>query len=203
MFWRGISPPPPQGDEPIQPAQVSTQEAQGLWEEPTQEALDRLHPEVGTPQGPWLAVPAHDIAGPVTSQGIRTTSQGDVMVIPHDLSVAGWLSTTAPLDSDEGTTLMAAHVSYNGVDGLFHNLPQVLPGDAVVTFDERGERTDWVVTGITPYPKTSLPADIYSNEGERRLVLATCTGRLVQSPTGTWHHEDNAIVTAVPVAAGQ
>lgn len=143
-----------------------------------------------------VQVPSVRIDAPVQSQGI---SKGQ-MTLPADLGKLGLLETTAPLGSDEGSTLVAGHVSYGGTPAAMYYLGLTKPGQSVKTWDEAGVETEWVITDVRLYSKQALPAEIFQPVGvPRQLNLVTCGGKLHRTADGYWHHDSNVVVTAVPM----
>lgn len=146
-----------------------------------------------------VQVPSVRIDAPVQVQGIAGTQ----MTLPSDLSRLGLLSTTAPLAAtDEGSTLVAGHVSYQGSNGAMFYLGLTRPGQTVRTWDETGALTEWVITDVRLFRKEALPDEIFQPTGvQRQLNLVTCGGQLYRTSTGYWHHDSNIVVTAVPLEA--
>lgn len=146
-----------------------------------------------------LYVPSLYVSAPIVPQGVTSANE---MSLPDDLHHVGLLDTTSALDDEAGSTLIAGHVTAGGHPGALYFLGRAQPGASVTTLDTDGRRTDWVVTSVRSYHKTSLPADIFRTMGERTLTLVTCGGDIIRTPDGRWTHEDNIVVTAAPVDAG-
>lgn len=143
-----------------------------------------------------LYVPSLYVSAPVVPQGVTSSNE---MSLPDNLHHVGLLDSTSPLDDDAGSTLIAGHVTAGGHPGALYLLGRVQPGASVSTMDAAGHRTDWVVTSVRNYRKTSLPAEIFQTTGERTLTLVTCGGEIIRTPDGRWTHEDNIVVIATPV----
>lgn len=148
------------------------------------------------PAASHLYIPSIYVSAPVVPQGVTSDNQ---MVLPDDLHQVGLLDTTSALDADQGSTLIAGHVTAGGTPGALYFLGRLAPGAAITTVDADGDQTHWVVTSVHSYTKTALPAEIYSTTGERMLSLVTCGGPIVRTADGRWTHEDNIVVTAAPV----
>lgn len=142
-----------------------------------------------------LQIPNIYVDAPLTNLGI--TDRGR-MALPDDLRYVARLNTTAPLDSDEGTTLLAGHVTWNRDHGALYFLGNITAGSEVRTWDEDGDRTDWVITDVRLYNKKALPEEIFQPDGPRQLAIVTCGGPIINLPNGGWTHEDNIVVIAVP-----
>ena len=67
-----------------------------------------------------------------------------------------------------GSTVLAAHIAYDGVDGVFRHLDDLGrgrrgDGGARATARHGG----YVVTDVAQVPKTDLPADVWARDGDR------------------------------------
>lgn len=123
-------------------------------------------------------------------------SNFDSLVIPDDPRKTAWYSEGAPLaGGDEGTTLLASHVSRGGVWGVFHDLYTVQGGELIYTKDANGVLQAWKITELRVEPHREFPADYWSAEGERRVVIATCGGE----HNAEGYYSDNIFAVAVPV----
>lgn len=150
-----------------------------------------------------LQVPSIYVDAGIVSESISASDRDQygqsVMELPDSLGDVGWLNTTAALRSTEGTTLLAGHVTVEGVHGAVYFLGLTEPGALVKTTDADGRMSRWVITEVTNYAKTALPEDIFRPTGPRQLAIVTCGGEVVQLPDGSWSHEENIVVRAVPV----
>ena len=97
-----------------------------------------------------------------------------------------------------GTTLLAGHVNYGGVNGALYKLASIKPGADVYTADNKGTVTHWRVFELTSVVKAALPQDIFTATGPRRLVIVTCGGSVLHLAGGNTY-EDNVLAYAVPV----
>jgi len=111
-------------------------------------------------------------------------------------SEIGWYRF-GPEPGAEGSSVLAAHITLDGVDGAFRYLAEFSAGDVIsVIFDDGTER-DFEVQALAQYDKDVLPLDrLFDRTGPARLVLITCGG--VFNPQVD-SFEDNLIVYAVPV----
>lgn len=144
-------------------------------------------------------IPMIQVDAMIEEQGVIAQN---TMSLPDDLSRVGRLDTTQSLSADEGVTLLAGHVTWRGSHGALYFLGAVRPGATIDTWDADGARTTWAVTSVELFNKQALPDQIFATDGPRRLVLVTCGGPILQLPDGRWTHEDNIVVTAVPVDDG-
>ncbi len=160
-----------------------------------------------TPAGSTLYDPtAHTAGSPpvgltVAGVGVRDAAVVDVGVQRNgELEVpaadqVGWYRF-GPRPGEQGSSVLAAHIAFDGVDGVFRRLASVAPGaEVTVRFADGASRT-FRVTSIERYDKDELPPRLFATTGPAQLVLITCGGafnRELQS------YEDNIVVTALPV----
>jgi hypothetical protein len=75
-----------------------------------------------------LTVPAIDVrSGPLLDLGIDAAG---ALEVPPDAVTAGWF-TLAPTPGSRGPAVIAGHVDYRGMPGVFHRLGDLKPGDEV------------------------------------------------------------------------
>lgn len=138
-----------------------------------------------------LTVDALGIAGaPVVAVGVD--GAGD-MEVPGAQEV-GWYRY-GPRPGEDGSAVLAAHVAYDGVDGVFRRLGSLVAGDTLTVAFAGGEARTFTVTDVTRVPKPDLPADTWARSGEPRLVLITCGGDF-DAEAGSY--EDNVVAYARP-----
>lgn len=209
MVYRALDTSPPSTPTPGEDIVVSAEDARSsAFDDPIPipsgdfgEFVNRepvVVPSAGDPaaQANHLYIPSLRISAPVMPQGVTSANE---MSLPSDLSQVGWLDTTSELDAETGSSLLAGHVTYGGVPGTLYFLGLSEPGMAITTVDAAQEQTEWVVTSVRSYRKTSLPPEIFATDGARTLTLVTCGGQIIRTPDGRWTHEDNIVVVAVPV----
>lgn len=135
-----------------------------------------------------LTIPALNINAPVVS--VATGPDG-VLHPPADVTQIGrWAGGAAPGDPD-GTVVLTGHLdSRTGGKGALYSVGRARPGQEITVGD-----TTYNVTAIRSYSKRVLPADIWSTNGQHRLVLITCGGKFTDG-----HYESNVVVYALPTA---
>ncbi|MFF9868000.1 class F sortase [Streptomyces sp. NPDC013953] len=121
-----------------------------------------------------LAVPGHVERIPVDPVAIGT---GGVLALPASPSRMGWWALGAHPGAAWGTLLLAGHLDTadegaGPLEGL-HTVP--LGARAHITTADGARHTYRIVARRT-YPKSELPADLFSAEGAPRLALVTCAG---------------------------
>lgn len=130
---------------------------------------------------------------PVVPVGVLDNGE---MEIPGATEV-GWYRF-GPSPGEQGSAVLAAHIAYNGRNGLFRKLDQMQPGDSFEVSYDDGTTHRFEVTEIAQYGKTELPFDrIFAKDGEAALVLITCGGTFNESLRS---YDDNIVVYAVPSA---
>jgi LPXTG-site transpeptidase (sortase) family protein len=143
------------------------------------------------PEPTTLAVGALGVDGaPVRSVGVEDDGE---MEVPGVADV-GWYRYGAR-PGDAGTAVLAAHVAYDGVDGVFRHLDDLGAGDEVAVGFADGTSRTFRVTEVTSYPKDALPAEVWARSGDPRLALITCGGDF-DAAVGSY--EDNVVAYAVP-----
>ena len=147
--------------------------------------------DTALPAPATLDLRALDVAGaPVVPVGVEP--DGD-MEIPGVTEV-GWYRH-GPRPGDGGSAVLAAHVAYDGVDGVFRHLDDLEPGDEVVVGFVDGAMRRFTVEAVARYPKSELPDVLFARRGDARLVLITCGGTF---DTATGRYEDNVVAYARP-----
>ena len=156
--------------------------------DPTEHVDDRPIPTSISIEGIGVA------GAPVIDVGVE--ENGD-MEIPGADSV-GWYRFN-PTPGEPGSSVLAAHISYNGEPGVFRYLDDVEIGErVVVTFDD-GTSNEFEIIELAQYDKQELPDDrVFAKDGDPVLTLITCGGDFNRSLRS---YEDNVVAYAVPVAA--
>jgi LPXTG-site transpeptidase (sortase) family protein len=120
-----------------------------------------------------LSVPDLGIeASPVVPVGVDS---GGELEVPAASDV-GWYRFGSP-PGEPGSSVLAAHIAYDGVDGVFRHLAAVEIGAAVEVGLEDGTTVTYRIVGLADYEKAELPLDdVFDESGPDRLVLITCGG---------------------------
>jgi Sortase domain len=132
-------------------------------------------------------------AKPVRSVGLEPDGQ---LEIPNEKEIGWYRYGQAP--GEVGSTVLAAHVSWNRALGPFADLATIEPGDRInVQLSDGGSRT-YEAVERNQYNKGELPADrIWTRSGNETLVLITCGGEFNPAIK---RYDDNIVIYAVPVA---
>lgn len=132
---------------------------------------------------------------PVIDVGVQ--DDGAMEIPPVD--EVGWYRYGAA-PGGEGSAILAAHIAYDGEDGVFVDLVELGPGAEVEVALDDGTTSRYVVESTARYPKDALPEEVvFARTGPPRLVLVTCGGRFDAEARS---YDDNVVVTAIPLADG-
>lgn len=203
----------PAGVEQVQPAETTTAVPQNVepsdsetGELPTSQLADLVVelpsalPEValagvGEPIGVQpraINLPSLGVnQAPIVPVGLEENGELEV----PDADTVGWYEFGAGVDGGRGSTVLAAHIAYNGENGVFRNLVDLEIGERF-TVERDGEPIEYIVESVVDYDKWELPIDdLFSEDGEERLILITCGGAFNDALSS---YEDNTVVVAVP-----
>ena len=130
---------------------------------------------------------------PVIDVGVE--ENGD-MEIPGADNV-GWYRFN-PTPGEPGSSVLAAHISFNGEPGVFRYLADVEIGERVVVAFDDGTESEFEIVELAQYDKQELPDDrVFAKDGDPVLTLITCGGDFNRSLRS---YEDNVVAYAIPVA---
>jgi LPXTG-site transpeptidase (sortase) family protein len=173
---------------------------------PTTTAPDAAEGPAPRPLPPAPALPQAAASGPEpTGLTIDSLDVRDAPVLPVGVEDDGEMEIPAvdgvgwyrfgARPGGSGSTVLAAHIAYDGVDGVFRNLDDLDAGATVQVALADGTTADYVVTDVTQVPKTALPTEVWDRDGEPRLVLITCGGVFDEAARS---YEDNVVAWARP-----
>jgi LPXTG-site transpeptidase (sortase) family protein len=156
----------------------------------------RLSSVLGAEQAPRpIAVRIDDLEIDAAVVPVGVEDDG-LMEIPG-ASEVGWyrFGSTA---GEEGSTVLAAHVDFNGRRGVFFDLRDIEEGAVVEVELEDGSVRRYEVVDNVDYLKEDLPLDdVFRREGDEVLTLITCGGAFDSVERA---YEDNVVVRAVPIS---
>lgn len=159
---------------------------------PAGSTLYENRPAVVLPRPTSLAVEGIGVRdAPVIGVGVDPT--GAFAVPPVD--EVGWYRY-GPRPGDPGSAVLAAHIAFDGVDGVFRRLASVRDGAVVTVAFEDGVTRRFAVTGVERIDKDELPAALFATTGPSQLVLITCGGAFNRDRRS---YEDNIVVIARPI----
>ena len=109
--------------------------------------------------------------------------------------MVGWYQFGAGVGGGRGAAVLAAHIAYNGRNGVFVGLSESEVGDRIVVTQD-GVDLDYRVDTIAQYGKFDLPIEkLFAESGDEKLVLITCGGSFNPSLQS---YDDNVVVIATP-----
>lgn len=156
---------------------------------PRQLAIPDLEPVVA-PAELWIG----DLAlwAPIVPVGFQPDGQ---LEIPDETHVGWYRFGASP--GRAGSTVLAAHVSWNDTIGPFFELGRLEPGAIIkLQLTDRTTRRYQVIERAQ-YGKRELPAErIWTRDGDETLVLITCGGDFNGQLR---RYTDNIVIYAVPV----
>lgn len=149
--------------------------------------------EVPNPQPVGLVVESLDIASaPIVDVGVESNGE---MEIPGAREI-GWYRF-GPTPGESGSAVLAAHIAFNGRDGVFRDLDDLEVGAVVEVMYDDGSSRRFRVTETAQYAKDELPVDrIFAKDGAPELTLITCGGDFNRSLRS---YSDNVVVYAEPI----
>lgn len=157
------------------------------------------------PRAQGVPGPASKLPGPV---GIRIADiRVDHGVVPVGVETDGSLEVPAVGEvgwyrfgsnaGEPGSTVLAAHVAFDGVDGVFRHLSSVSAGAEIELDLADGGVARYRVVEMAEYGKAELPVDaLFAESGDDRLVLITCGGSFNPQLRS---YDANVVVHAVPI----
>ncbi|MDH3684516.1 MAG: class F sortase [Acidimicrobiia bacterium] len=140
-----------------------------------------------------MRIPALDVLdSPIQPVGVEPNGEFEVPIA----SEVGWYRFGSG-PGDTGSTVMAAHIAYDGEDGVFRYLSTIEPGALVEVDLDDGSTIVYEIVERAEYDKTELPfADIFNEAGPDRLVLITCGGEFNPQLRS---YESNVVAYAEPL----
>jgi uncharacterized repeat protein (TIGR01451 family) len=140
--------------------------------------------------GMRVRVPAIGVDASVVRLGLNSDA---TLQVPTNATDAGWWSGgTAP--GRRGAAVIVGHVDWDGSEGVFGRLHEVVLGQEVLVSHRNGVTDHYRVTASAVYPKNSFPTGlVYGPLPYPGLRLITCAGNF---DPRTGHYDDNLIVFA-------
>jgi len=112
---------------------------------------------------------------------------------------AGWF-TGAPTPGEQGPAVIAGHVDWGGVPGVFYDLRDVVAGDEITVSRADGSTAVFRVAEVGRYDKDAFPtAAVYGDLDHAGLRVITCGGEFDHAAQS---YEDNTVVFADLVVPG-
>jgi hypothetical protein len=133
------------------------------------------------------------VDAPVLPVGVVPAS--NLLEAPASPTTTGWYKH-GPAPGESGSAVIAGHVDYAGVRGVFFGLRTLEPGTAIMVDYQDGSTKAWKVVARRQYLKSALPTEtLFARQGAPTLTLVTCGGLFDGSRRS---YRDNVVVFAVP-----
>ena len=121
-----------------------------------------------------LAIPRLGVDGLVIAVGLAPDGSMEVPQRPQDV---GWYQYSARPGA-KGNSVLAGHLNWYGVDGVFRRLAETVPGEAVIVRAADGEERTYAVEWHQEWPLTTAPVGkVFEPLDVPALTLITCGGR--------------------------
>lgn len=165
-----LAEPDPTEPSPIEPS-------------PTEPSPNEPSPTEPIPTEAGALPKAKPLSLEVPSIGVRTGALMDLGVnadnslqVPPDAQSAGWF-TEAPTPGEVGPAVIAGHVDYNRVPGVFTRLHDLKSGQEAIVRRADGTAAVFTIYRVDFYPKSDFPTGkVYGDTAGPELRLITCGG---------------------------
>ena len=139
-----------------------------------------------------VIIPALEVDGPVIPAGVNAENELDV---PPDARTLVWYRH-GPSPGAPGSAVIAGHLNWRGVNGLFANLADTPVGATITVVYDDGSEQAFTVSTVELVPKPAVSVSgVFTRDGEPLLRLVTCGGEFEPAVRS---YRSNVIVTAVP-----
>jgi len=156
-------------------------------------AADPVAAGLAVPPPTRLRIEQLGVDDPVVTVGLERDGS---LQIPGPRQVGWYRGSVAP-GAPSGSSVLTAHVDYDGTPGVFLQLAQLELGAEIVTADAGGVERRYQVTERYQVGKDELDADeLFRREGPPTLTLITCGGSFDERAR---HYQDNIVIRATPV----
>jgi sortase (surface protein transpeptidase) len=138
-----------------------------------------------------LEVPAIGVrSGPIIDLGLDAAG---ALEVPGDAVTLGWYDGS-PTPGELGPSVLAGHVNFDHVQGIFGRLNELSAGDQAIVHRADGSTAVFTVYRVEAYPKSAFPTDdVYGNTEAPELRLITCGGAF---DAASRNYEDNIVAYA-------
>jgi hypothetical protein len=148
---------------------------------------------------PPVKITARSIQLSAAVHGLGTTPEGAIAVPSGErFDQAGWYDES-PTPGQYGPSVIVGHVDSRTGPAVFHDVPDLRPGNRVEVTRADGSVAVFAVNRVRRYDKADLPADdVFGDFSRPGLRLITCGGRWAGGTTG---YADNVVAYASMVDA--
>ena len=152
------------------------------------------------PATPTVRARNTPVALDVPAIGVHTTGLVDLgltaagaMEVPEGATTAGWFALS-PVPGEVGPAVLAAHVNYDKVPGVFARLHEMKVGDAATVTRSDGTTVRFTTYRVERFSKSAFPTgEVYGNTEGPELRLVTCGGDFDRTAHS---YRDNVVVFA-------
>ncbi|WP_181799452.1 class F sortase [Kitasatospora acidiphila] len=138
-----------------------------------------------------VQIPRLGVDAPVVPAGLNADGTAQVPPLDHPGQVDWYDGGPAP--GETGPAVLLGHYDNQAGPAVFHQLPNLRPGDRIEIRRADGSTVNYQVRELRQAPKDAFPTDaVYGDTTNPQLRLITCGGVLQQSG----HYSDNIIVFA-------
>lgn len=152
-------------------------------------------------EGRTAASPPTRIHGPkgLDAAVVPVAARSDgALALPDDPRTGGWWALGATVGSARGTVLISGHLdTHEDGPGPFAALHEIPLGARIEVTGADGNVRAYEVNARRAYRQERVPADLFANDGEHRLVLVTCTGPYDRT---AGRYQRNLVLYATPIA---
>ena len=139
-----------------------------------------------------VVIPSIGADGHVSPTGVDDAGE---LAIPADARELVWWQF-GPTPGAPGSAVIAGHLDWKGVPGIFNDLAATPVGERVTVTYADGHEQVFVVTAVELVDKPAVAVDgTFARDGDPVLRLVTCGGEFDRSVR---HYRSNVVVTAVP-----
>jgi sortase family protein len=154
----------------------------------------------GAPSTTNVRARSTPVALDVPAIGVHTTGLVDLgltpsgaLDVPKDAATAGWFALS-PVPGEVGPAVLAAHVDYDKVPGVFARLREMEVGDTAEVTRSDGATVRFAAYRVERFSKSAFPtAEVYGDTDGPELRLVTCGGEF---DGASRHYRDNVVVFA-------
>ena len=175
--------------EPSSPAPPPTTPAAA---EPITTVTDPVATGLAVPPPVRLRIDVLEVDDAVVTVGLEADGS---LEIPGPTEVGWYRGSRAP-GAPAGSSVLTAHVDYDGEPGVFLELGRLELGSEIVTVDASGAERRYEVSERYQVDKDRLDtAELFRRDGPHVLTLITCGGWFDERAR---HYRDNIVIRAVP-----
>ncbi|MET7578797.1 class F sortase [Streptomyces microflavus] len=137
-----------------------------------------------------ITIPSIEVTSDLEQLGL---GKNRAMETPKDPAKAGWYRPGATPGAI-GPSVIAGHVTWDGVPAVFFKLTELEPGDRIEVRRADGRTAEFTVDRTATYPKDDFPTvEVYRNLDHAGLRLITCGGDYSEDDS---RYADNVVVYA-------